>query len=495
MDRRGALLGVGALAAVLPACTGSAGPAGPAGSSTIDLTSLGVFNVKDSGAVGDGAADDTGAIQAAIAAAQMVGGIVFFPPGSYMITAQLDVTSRITMLGVGYQGDDGVFYSATAGTRVTQATGWNASVIVCGASNHAISIATNDAVTIDGLQIVYPAVPATGITAIVGDCAAGSTTAANSYSVVRNVVISGPDVGIAIANWFDFLVENVKIYQASTTSISIAPTNYPSFGDGTITSCSLISLLCAQHILVQSGGGLRIVNNMLNGARSGGTAIVVAPFAGDTVALEPLIIANNSIEAQLIAIALLQQNTTAYIDQIVISGNQINLGNGFTNGPTSGIQVAGAAGWCTHMVVTGNVMLLDVGGFGVNLTGATDVLVANNCFQCSSMTEQTANAMYIGPNTSGITVHGNSYFQVPIATITPEVATSTPNTNPFPVQVIVYNGTGTSILVTPAGQPAALLVMSQAAGAFAWLGVLNPGDQIELVYSSAPSWIWNAISP
>jgi hypothetical protein len=46
-------------------------------------------SVKDFGAVGDGVADDTAAIQAAIAAAQ--GGTLFFPEGNYLVNSQIDV--------------------------------------------------------------------------------------------------------------------------------------------------------------------------------------------------------------------------------------------------------------------------------------------------------------------------------------------------------------------------------------------------------------------
>jgi len=42
-----------------------------------------VVSVKDFGAVGDGVADDTAAIQAAVDAVPLTGGCVFFPPGTY----------------------------------------------------------------------------------------------------------------------------------------------------------------------------------------------------------------------------------------------------------------------------------------------------------------------------------------------------------------------------------------------------------------------------
>lgn len=62
-----------------------------------------VFNVKDAtyGAVGNGVADDTSAVQAAITACHAAGGgIVFFPPGTYSLTA-LTPTSKTSLVGGG----------------------------------------------------------------------------------------------------------------------------------------------------------------------------------------------------------------------------------------------------------------------------------------------------------------------------------------------------------------------------------------------------------
>ena len=76
--------------------------------------SMGVCNVKDYGAVGDGIADDTAAIQAAVSAAGAVGGTVLFPPLAYTkgyrttgtITVPLytDVTMRAPII---YDGEGG----------------------------------------------------------------------------------------------------------------------------------------------------------------------------------------------------------------------------------------------------------------------------------------------------------------------------------------------------------------------------------------------------
>jgi hypothetical protein len=66
------------------------------------------FNVKDPtyGAVGNGASDDTAALQAAITAAGAAGGgIVFLPAGTYKISTPLTMSaSNVTLLGSGGQG-------------------------------------------------------------------------------------------------------------------------------------------------------------------------------------------------------------------------------------------------------------------------------------------------------------------------------------------------------------------------------------------------------
>lgn len=54
--------------------------------------------VTDHGAIGDGVADDTTAIKAAIAACP-VGGVVYFPAGRYKVSATLDLPAGITLQG------------------------------------------------------------------------------------------------------------------------------------------------------------------------------------------------------------------------------------------------------------------------------------------------------------------------------------------------------------------------------------------------------------
>lgn len=64
-------------------------------------------NVLDYGAVGDGVADDTAAIQAAVDAITPTGGAIYFPvPGIYKITAQINVASNHAVTFYSEMGPD-----------------------------------------------------------------------------------------------------------------------------------------------------------------------------------------------------------------------------------------------------------------------------------------------------------------------------------------------------------------------------------------------------
>lgn len=66
-------------------------------------TPLGWINVRHFGAIGDGVTDDTGAITKAITALPSGSGVVYFPPGQYLVTAPLILDNRIgiTFMGGG----------------------------------------------------------------------------------------------------------------------------------------------------------------------------------------------------------------------------------------------------------------------------------------------------------------------------------------------------------------------------------------------------------
>ena len=78
-----------------------------------------VVSVKDFGAVGDGAADDTIAIQTALNGAYAANAALYFPPGRYLITST--VSSNINMLNVDMRGDSATIISTVNGSGLSLA--------------------------------------------------------------------------------------------------------------------------------------------------------------------------------------------------------------------------------------------------------------------------------------------------------------------------------------------------------------------------------------
>lgn len=85
------------------------------------------YNVKEYGALGNGVADDSAAIQAAITAATAArGGAVYLPAGVYLCGTTITLPSNIHLWGDGIGGD---IFSATKGTTIKLKNGTNADLI------------------------------------------------------------------------------------------------------------------------------------------------------------------------------------------------------------------------------------------------------------------------------------------------------------------------------------------------------------------------------
>src|SRR5438132_902762 len=93
----------------------------------VSATQVGVNNVRDFGAVGDGTTDDTTAIinavnrtYSAINGATQVGRTVYFPPGFYKTTSTVEVPPNVHLLGAG-RGSTNISAGALPGAWIFNA--------------------------------------------------------------------------------------------------------------------------------------------------------------------------------------------------------------------------------------------------------------------------------------------------------------------------------------------------------------------------------------
>lgn len=117
------------------------------------------FDVKDYAAVGDGTADDTAAIQAAITAASVSGGVVVVPVGIYKITSTLTVTSpNVSFRGQGWDQSTttagSILKAGSAVTDIINGSSAASKLTMVDMSFDGNALATN-CVTVDGLNCQF----------------------------------------------------------------------------------------------------------------------------------------------------------------------------------------------------------------------------------------------------------------------------------------------------------------------------------------------------
>lgn len=114
--------------------------------SPMPLPPKGIHSVTSFGAIGDGKTDDTAAIQKALNAAGLTGGIVMLPAGNYLVKGHLVVHAYVTL--------EGVFRSPTARSQ-----GFGSTILAVGGKGNAngeplFFLKPNAA--IKGLTVFYP---------------------------------------------------------------------------------------------------------------------------------------------------------------------------------------------------------------------------------------------------------------------------------------------------------------------------------------------------
>lgn len=358
-------------------------------------TASDTFNVKAYGATGNGTTDDTSSIQAAINAAQAFGkGKVYIPPGTYLVSSTLNVTTGITIQGAG-------------GCSVYETTVKGSTIKSTVTSGVILNCLTDDSVRLYDFSIQMAGAGA--VTALNIDTDHSTSVNANIGSIIRGLNIFGNSVvgscGISSLDSAGMLLDGNYVWNTYYGLIKGCNTA-PGSGDDSVINNTFSGQ--TNGVVLENVGGVRFVNNKINCNPSvASNGIVVQPTLINALGMSPLIIADNSIEQCSIGI-LFQRSATATMKagNIAITGNEISAG---FSGQAVCIESQTSGGdsseWILGVAISGNYLFAGNSATCVhlNIDAMKNVLFASNVLD----TNATATSVSQGPNCTNIIVGTN----------------------------------------------------------------------------------------
>ncbi len=468
-----------------------------------------VYDVKAYGAAGDGATDDTAAVQAAINACQGSGsGIVYLPPGIYMISSQLNITSddiglvgagagasvikttssatTVTMLQVGDGTDtiahvrieDILFDAATqrtAGTAIKVWLGFKTWIVRVRAEHgyRAVHILNctetffRDSDIRDNSEsaFVFESDLGAGYDCYLNNIAADNPNVANSNPGLQwlggeNFVIQNCDFlhfgeGFLVApstgrqcRWGFFTT--AEFDTASDNSVKLTGAN-----GGDVVGLAFVNCWAGSAtnygVLIEQGG-----TGLIQGFRFVGCKILHNGLAG-------LRLAGGSdigiTGCDIIANSITTTNTRSGIEVTAgvmgLTVESCRIGNGWQQGTTQSNGINFDSGATDNFAITGNDLRGNVNQAIGNLSGVT--------------------------GTNGKIAQNLGYNPVGSLSAPTVPASGTPLTNPFNVDCTVY---------VLGGSVSAIAVGGASTGLTTGSIRLPAGQAITLTYSSAPTWTW-----
>lgn len=360
------------------------------------------FNVMDSPyfAKGDYTTDDTAAIQAAIRDAEMAGGRLIAPYGRYRTSSPLVISDHLLFEGDGYPDDSGAGYAGS----VVFDPNLKGTVFYPGAHD-AFQVVSNRAICLRQFQIAYNQAAPSGSNLAAIHCA--PPVGCNTRSIFRDITITCADNGIIFNNMMEFRVENVNPLYGFANGFVINNPLYPSWGDCFIEGCTSwgngVYFTC--HVYVGSCGGLRLINNKMNGGNPAtSSGVLINPNLTVLQNVEPLILVGNSIEGQAVGVNFANAYPlTASITEVVLTGNQIWSGTNAIRCNTNGVNK-----WLNGFTITGNALMSIGAGQPVVLIDNAQIgTVSANQLVLSGPGNGTG--IILGSKTSGINVQSNVY--------------------------------------------------------------------------------------
>lgn len=183
------------------AAGGTGGTTAAAARTALDVQRTIAVNILDHGALGDGVADDTAAIVAAIAAAKVGPGAVYFPRGKYRVTAGGIAVDKVALIGCGVM-PTGTGYDEDTSCILLDGTGDSPFVLQTGWRIEGLTFFWPDQDGTAAVPITYPALFA-GTYVVNG--LAQNCTVVNAFDFCHFT----DDTGAAIG---DLRFDNCRVY-------------------------------------------------------------------------------------------------------------------------------------------------------------------------------------------------------------------------------------------------------------------------------------------
>ncbi len=395
--RRGVLknlaaAGLGAAIATVAARELPPGLGGPAtgvpsisGPGTLDA----VFNVRDQGAVGDGVADDTGALIGTIERVPASGGLVYLPRGTYRVTSPIAIARTHVW----------VFGSGPDATVIRLGDGVNADVLAIRASGCTVSNLTidgNKAHNASGGGILVDAVAASQTleNVTVRDLHVVRTKGAgikihsspsgpvSRRSLVQSCVVDETDgEGIALLATDQSIVTNCFVSRTGLHGIISKQGNENTvLGNQILQAGTNKASGFAHGIAIDGNGGL----NPNGRHRIMGNYVLDACDAGIEVAdaVDDVVIEGNTVNGAGVG-ALAANRYGIYFGGSLAVGSKASIrGNTVTRAATNGIQATGLSSLvrASSLVIEGNLCYANREN-GIYLKAVDNFVVDGNaCF-------------------------------------------------------------------------------------------------------------------
>lgn len=469
-----------------------------------------LYNVKEFGAKGDGVTDDTDSVQSALTAAKnatsTVGALVYFPPGSYVLSSLTLDFNNCIIAGSGnatqlcFSGSSGDFITIKNNRFIqirdleieTKNDPSSGSIIkIDGASfvkiqnvtigfysriYHGIRISN----TIGGVQAVY--IDGCIITKFKGS-GIGLDASGHSSNVINDVFIKD--------NWVQWLPNTVSETSPST-SICLELKG----GGGALQSINLTDneMSNAYWGLYTSGSGIRFLHfeNSYFDANNWVQDVMMASF--DSCWFSGNSTPNSAPDSFTLLDVAAVKILNCHIDPFAVINNSAAC-----------VNIKGSS---THIQIS-DCLIGGAGFYGIVLNGGDNIILSNNYIgnhpaftnPCNIVTavqiistfsgkatiqgndlSDATYKIYNGSSTAKIIAKDNQGYNPVGYTTAPTLPASGASfTNPYcyAVRVFVSGGSVTGILIN-----------GQSIGITSGCILLEPGEAITIVYSTTPTWNW-----